>query len=110
MNYFSTIGNELRDLWSNRHEPEYLHTLVEWYWRALLTMLALVMFGAIYYGGSTLYAALGLAGDETTFSQGGGGIMLNKEELQRTIDAFAARAEKYEAFKKTLPSIPDPSR
>lgn len=109
MKFFTNIWNYTREVWSFRHEPEHFRKLADFYWRALLVLAALIVIGSGTYGVMKFMAAL--QEREDALGPSGGGVpLLNKKDLEATLEGFAARAAAYESFKTTPPKIADPSR
>ena len=64
--------------------------------------------GAALYGGLKLYILMRPTEGDTVLSRGGG-VALNRQDLQATLDGFAKRKEQYNFLKKNHPPIADPS-
>jgi len=111
MRLITNMWAHTRDLWGYRHEPERLRILADFYWRVLLVLAVSIVVGAALYGGMKLLTALGSGEGEITLSpSGGGGAVLNRADLQATLEGFATRQAQYEFLKKNAPKIADPSK
>ena len=109
MNVFTNFWPRAKSLWQNRHEPEHLRVLADAYWNTLLLVTALIVIGAALYGGLKLYILMRPSENNIVLSRGGGAV-LNRQDLQATLDGFAKRKEQYDFLKKNRPPIADPSR
>jgi len=111
MNQLTLIWTRIRDTYSYRYEPEYLRTLAENFWRAVLFVLALVIVGGIVYGGLALLTVLADVSDiENSVASRAPVPGLNRVQLQATIDGFESRKVNYEFLKAHPPKVVDPSK
>lgn len=104
------LWSSARMIWHYRHEPENLRKIADVYWGMLLVLAALTFIGLAAYSGIKFYEVFDENDEAPLLSSGGGGIMLNRADLQSTLEVFDTRKSQYEYFKKNLPAISDPSR
>lgn len=103
------IWGRMRDTWQYRHEPEKLRMLADAYWRALLFVAVLILAGLILYAGLKFYSMF-VEPEANPLLSGGGVILLDKADLQETVEGFQNRQAKYEFLKRNPPKIADPSK
>lgn len=109
MTWLTNTWNYMHEIWSFRHEPEHFRRLADFYWRALLLIAAVAILGAVSYGTMKFIGAF--EGEESLLGESSGGIpLLNQRDLQAVLEAFDARAARYESLKSAPPQITDPSR
>lgn len=102
---------QVSEFWFYRHEPEYAMNLAFAYWSALLMIAFLFVLGVLIYGGTQLASLfLGSKSSEAALIHGSGAVLLNRKELDATLQAFEVRKERYEFLKSNPPKITDPSK
>ena len=110
MTFDKNFFEYVRKTYECRHSPEHRHAFADMYWRMFLAgMSALIVLCFLYAAwqlGSVLYSL-----DTTTVDvPHGASSLINRTQLQNTIQQFQTRTTKFNSF-KTSPSIPvvDPS-
>jgi len=99
-------------MYANRHEPEQVRALADYYWRILLSVAAIVVLFSVGYG---VFVFLSVLQDE-----GGTGTdigvavqmpsMISRAQLQDTLDEFEARQQLFESLKTNVLDVAEPSR
>ena len=110
MTWLWNILGFVHEVWAFRHEPEHFRRLADMYWGLLLFLAFSVVISASVYGALKFLETTRGNGEDALAPSGGGLLLLNKRDLQATLDGFAARSAAYEAFKTNPPTIVDPSR
>ena len=108
MKQFTHIG--IREAYAQKHRPECVRVLADFYWRVLLSLAVVIVLIFIVYGIRQAYSVIG--GDAAAQVPG---VMqpvpkLNKTKLQDTLTAFGAREVRFNALKTAPQKIADPSR
>lgn len=100
--------NTLKRYYEYRHEPEAMHVLADLYWRASLSIAALISACFVAYGLWQLAVVVG-----TNAYQGGQSnttnVPLSRQELQSALSGLAARKSATETISAMTLSVPDPA-
>jgi hypothetical protein len=102
----------IRTAYAYRQEPEHLRELAAYFWRILLCTGAVIIACAAWYGAFRLSSVLEGAENRSAkaYSSGTGTSLLDRTQLQATLDNFTERGIEYERLKTNPPAIADPSR
>lgn len=110
MTWLWNIWGFVYEVWAFRHEPEHFRRLADIYWGLLLLLAFAVVISTSVYGTIKFLETTRENEEDALTPSIGGVLLLNKRDLQATLDGFAARSAAYEAFKTHAPPIVDPSR
>ena len=102
----------IRTAYSYRHEPEYLRLLAAYVWNTLLWMSAAIIVCAVLYGTSQLFSVFEDAAKRSAKASSAGTEtpILDRTQLQATLNIFTERQTQYESLKANPPVAADPSR
>ncbi|MFA7309438.1 MAG: hypothetical protein WC050_00885 [Candidatus Paceibacterota bacterium] len=91
MTYFKNIWDQLRALYEARNEPESVQPLAELYWRLLLSLSVVCVFGIFAYGVSEFVGVLGNLSSASSASLNPP-VSLDRKQLEALLAAFEARS------------------
>ena len=103
----------IRTVYTNRYEPEYMHSFADLYWRTLLSLACIVVAVACVYGAMQFFDALSQLSSSAPVSSPGpqSSAGLDKKQLDATLNGFAARADVFKNLQSgSVPKITDPSK
>lgn len=98
---------QIRDAYAARHEPEGARVLGEFFWALLILLLALMVSGGIGFG--IWEFTRPLTQDVESSVSVGARKSVTRSELQKILEGFGARAEKYEKRRTAPVGVKDPS-
>ena len=97
--------------YQNRHEPESLRILADYYWRLLLIVCTMLAVAAVAYGVWELYDVdRVLTSAPSTSVTSAEHLPFDRAQLQVVVDGFARRHALYQLYSSQAPSIADPSK
>ena len=102
------ISMRLRDVLSSRHEPEAERLLASGYWSLLIILLVCMIVGGIGFGAWEFTRPL-VAPMESEVTVGSAKAPLNRADLQKVIEGFDGRAERFEQRRAQPVTVRDPS-
>ena len=106
---FGTPFNRVRDIYTNRYDPEGARAFGRLYWHSLLVIVFLILVASMVYGEWDLYEVLRDLGSVTSASSPS--PSLNRTSLKTTIFGFDQRQRAYETLRThSGVQITDPSR
>ena len=97
----------IKDAYAARHEPEGARVLCEFVWAILVLLLVLMILGGIGFG--IWQFTRPLAGDVESSVSVGAHKSVTRSELQKILEGFGARAEKYEKRRTAPVGVKDPA-
>lgn len=102
----------IRTAYAYRHEPEYLRLLASYFWNMLLWMATIITAGVVLYGSLQLVSVFEDAGNRSVKAPAVGteAPILDRAQLQATLNIFNERRAQYEGLKANPPDVTDPSR
>lgn len=102
----------IRTAYSYRHEPEYLRLLASYFWNMLLWMATIITACVVLYGSFQLTSVFEDTGNRSAKAPAVGteAPILDRAQLQATLNTFTERQARYESLKANPPAIADPSR
>jgi len=104
---FDPVPMKIRDAYAARHEPEAEHVLATWYWAVCIVVLALTILGGVGYGAWEFFKP---AGEQVEASVTvGTRKTISRADLQKVLEAFDARAARFETKLRAPASAKDPS-
>ena len=105
MNPFNQRAMKLREAFGARHEPEARTLLARAYWSFLIILFASMAVAAVVYGAWEFTRPLEAKSDIVV---GTPKTTLNRADLQKVLDGFDARADRFEE-RRRVPASRDPS-
>ncbi len=111
MKFSHSHWNKVRDAYANRTEPESFRILARVYWHALLYVTTCIVLIAVSYGLWQLVAVFsGPKESPVLVSSEASPPLINRTQLETTVQGFKDRQAKYEFLKSNPPQLSDPSR
>lgn len=109
MKFRTDMLNSVRDIYTNRYDPEGVHVFARIYWRVLLTTAFLILIASMAYGEWDLYGVLRDLGNVPERALPS--PVLERASLNATLVGFEERRSAYEALRaRQGAQVPDPSR
>lgn len=108
MKTFTLISN-WKDRYASRLEPENMRVIAEAFWRFMLLLAFVGLFGVVAFGAwefSRVMDALGSAAESGKAPR----AVLDRTRLEETLRTLDARRDAFEAAKAQRPAVADPSR
>ena len=107
MRFDPQVAIKIRDAYAARHEPEAERVLGGIYWALLVSLLVCIVIGSIAFGIWEFTRPLEDTA-ETSVSVGSK-KGLSRGDIQKTLEAFDARATRYENKRIAPIGVKDPS-
>ena len=109
MKSFLHIFAQLRAAYANKTSPEGLQLLARVYWRLILAAGFFVIVVSIALGALQLLAVLGMLG--TTPSQDAAlPVLIDKAKLEKTLEVYELRKNRFDFLQTSTSTFPDPSQ
>lgn len=108
MKQFTHIG--IREAYAQKHRPECVRVLADFYWRVLLSSAVLMVLIFTAYGVRQAYSVIGGGAAARVPVVTQPVPHLNKAKLQDALTAFGEREVRFNALKTAPQKIADPSR
>lgn len=110
MNTYTHILQRIRDLYGTRYEPEHIHVLAAWYWRALLVVAACAVCGTVCYGVVSMMSVLHTLASYPDTSPLPPPA-LDRSALNTLVAGIDARTHVFESLRTNPPApVEDPSK
>ena len=109
MTFGTSLWHRIRELYTSRHEPEYLRPLAESLWRGLLVLSVAGVIAVVVFGTWEFWSVL----DYLNPSPAGGKsapAALNRVALEKTLAVIAKKQQAFEMLKSNATPVVDPSK
>ncbi len=105
----SDTWRRAKEMYTYRHEPEYVRPLAELFWRALLVLTATGVVGVLVFAATVFWDVLATLGNAAG-APARTSPALDRAALQNTLRLIEEKRLDFEARKATSTPVVDPSR
>ena len=109
MKHTIDIFARARMLYQNKHEPERLQVIARVYWHVSLTVVFVLLTGAVVFATFMLMSTLNELNDRGDMQRQTAPI-LTREQLMQVLTGFSERQARFDDLQKHPRSFADPSR
>ncbi|MCE9541139.1 hypothetical protein K8R03_01115 [Candidatus Kaiserbacteria bacterium] len=105
---FTSLWRRFRELYTFRHEPEYIRPLAEIVWRAILFCILISLMCVIAFSVTVFWGVIDTL--TTPASSVKPPVALNRAALENMLTQITARRNTFESLKTNPGPVADPSK